>query len=326
MTSILRWSLENSAPLDNAASDRPSAERKDLDPAIIDYILGKPDSVQMKEDLAVAVDPSKSEDERISALDHLEMLIENIDNSNDLETLKIWEPLHSLLTAESSTPEIITQTLWVIGTALQNNPSAQDAYLSYNPVRVILSFIDPSTASSASIRSKAIYSLSGLLKHNRPAVEALGTPEADGWSKLRTALQDPVISIRRKAVFLLSTLLIPELPPTTTASAPQTTLENSMSTLSLTTTTTDENPANPSIHLHDQRPAPTPGSGAIHPNSHAAYQHNPSRSDTSGLTLAALSDHNILDAIISGLTSPLPYGEDGENTEADDDFEEKAIR
>ena len=74
MQSILRWSLENSAPLDNAAGDRPPAERKDLDPAIIDYILGKPDSVQMKEDLAIAVDPSKSEDERIGALDHLEMV------------------------------------------------------------------------------------------------------------------------------------------------------------------------------------------------------------------------------------------------------------
>ena len=74
MQSILRWSLENSAPLDNAAGDRPAVERKDLDPAIIDYILGKPDSVQMKEDLAIAVDPSKSEDERISALDHLEMV------------------------------------------------------------------------------------------------------------------------------------------------------------------------------------------------------------------------------------------------------------
>ena len=72
MQSILRWSLENSTP-DNAAGD-PPAERKDLDPAIIDYILGKPDSVQMKEDIAVAVDSSKSEDERINALDHLEMV------------------------------------------------------------------------------------------------------------------------------------------------------------------------------------------------------------------------------------------------------------
>ena len=134
-----------------------------------------------------------------------------------------------------------------------------------------------------------------------------------------------MISIRRKAVFLLNTLLIPE-SPTTTAPASQNTLENSTNALSLTTT--DVNPANPSIHLHDQRPlaAPTQNSVPIHPNSHAAYLHNPSRSDTSRLTLAAFSDHNILDAIVSGITSPLPYGEDGENTEADADFEEKAIR
>jgi hypothetical protein len=214
---------------------------------------------------------------------------------------------------------------------------------------VLLSFLDPSTSSSASLRSKAIYSLSGLLKHNKPAVEALGKPEADGWSKLRNALQglvisrlhitgqslkkkktspDPVISIRRKAIFLFSTLLIPESTtpesPTPTASAPQNTLEDSLSALSLTTT--DVTPANPSIHLHDERPAPTPSSAPIHSNSHAAHLQNPSRRDTSRLTLAAFSEYNILDAIISGVTSPLPYGEDGENTEADDDFEEKAVR
>jgi hypothetical protein len=74
MQSILRWSLENSTPLDSNATDRPPVERKDLDPAIIDYILGKPDSEQMKEDMVVAVDASKDEDERISALDHLEMV------------------------------------------------------------------------------------------------------------------------------------------------------------------------------------------------------------------------------------------------------------
>ena len=74
MQSILRWSIENSTPLDNAASDRPPIERKDLDPAVIDLILGKPDAVQMKEDMDVAVDVNRSEDDRISALDHLEMV------------------------------------------------------------------------------------------------------------------------------------------------------------------------------------------------------------------------------------------------------------
>ena len=44
-------------------------------------ILGKPDAVQMKEDMAVAVDPTKSEDERIEALDHLEMVSRDFDTS-----------------------------------------------------------------------------------------------------------------------------------------------------------------------------------------------------------------------------------------------------
>ena len=74
MQSLLRWSIENSTPLDSAPSDdRPPVERKNLDPAIIDMILGKPDAELMKEDMSVAVDANRSEDDRINALDHLEM-------------------------------------------------------------------------------------------------------------------------------------------------------------------------------------------------------------------------------------------------------------
>ena len=40
-----------------------------------------------------------------------------------------------------------------------------------------------------SIRAKVIYTLSGLLKHNSFAVNALDLPEADGWTKFRIALQ-----------------------------------------------------------------------------------------------------------------------------------------
>ncbi|KAF8968839.1 armadillo-type protein [Flammula alnicola] len=321
MQSILRWSIENSTPMDSAPSDRPPVERKDLDPAIIDLILGKPDSEQMKEDMAVALDTKKSEEERINALDHLEMLIEHIDNANDLEKLRLWEPLHFLLTADSSTPKVKMQVLWVIGTALQNNPSAQDVYLSYNPLPVLLSFLDPSPSSSASIRAKALYTLSGLLKHNAPAVEALGKPEAAGWTKLRNALQDSSISVRRKAIFLISSLLLPT-SATTNEPAPPNSLRieddpnASSSATAVTSSTTN-------ILLPDQRPAAP--ADPVFANSHAAQLRNPSRSSTSTLTLVALQEHNILDAIISAVTTPFPHGEDGENTGSDTDFEEKVI-
>lgn len=299
MQSLLRWSIENSTPLDSAPSDRPPIERKNIDPAIIEMILGKPESELMKEDISVAVDANRNEDDRINALDHFEMLIEQIDNANNLEKLKLWEPLHSLLTSESSTLEIKIQVLWVIGTALQNNPSAQDAYLSFNPLPTLLSFLDPSPSSSVSIRAKAIYTLSGLLKHNSPAVEALELPETDGWSKLRVALQDPAISVRRKTIFLFNSLLIP-----TSSTKPQAT-----------------DPSSTNILTPDTRPTEL-----IHPNSHAAHLQDPSRTSTSELTLNAFRQYHLVEATISALTTPLPYGDDGEHTEADVDFEEKCLR
>ncbi|CAE6452456.1 unnamed protein product [Rhizoctonia solani] len=81
MESLLKWSLENT-PADEP-SVPPTAERiKELDPAIIDMILGKSDAVIMKEKLAIAQDESREEDERVEALDDFEMLVEQIDNAN----------------------------------------------------------------------------------------------------------------------------------------------------------------------------------------------------------------------------------------------------
>lgn len=49
MESLLRWSIENSAT-DGSGPRSPQApqSRQDLDPGIIDAILGKPDAVLMK--------------------------------------------------------------------------------------------------------------------------------------------------------------------------------------------------------------------------------------------------------------------------------------
>ena len=75
MQSLLRWSIENTSPQDHGTeSIGNSSARQDLDPGIVDAILGRPDTELMKEDLTVALDPSKSEDDRVDALDHLEMV------------------------------------------------------------------------------------------------------------------------------------------------------------------------------------------------------------------------------------------------------------
>ena len=90
MDSLLRWSIENSTP---RSADAPPPTRKDLDPGIIDYLLGKPDAVLMKEALEIALDENRDEDTRIQALDDLEMLVENIDNANGTHIYRIVSSL-----------------------------------------------------------------------------------------------------------------------------------------------------------------------------------------------------------------------------------------
>lgn len=55
-------------------------------------------------------------------------------------------------------------------------------------------------------RSKGIYALSGLLKHNAPAVAALSFPEVNGWHKLHDALKGVFLVEERD--FLAFTLFI----------------------------------------------------------------------------------------------------------------------
>lgn len=182
MQSLLRWGIENSANDDSTSGVAPLTQRTDLDPGIIDAILGRPDSELMKDALAKAQDASLDEDARLTALDDLEMVkqflailypnnsffcfaiwifltthpgirahrahlssssristmrmvSESVDEgfdgmtlmilSIDLEKLGMWEPLQGLLASPSD--DVKTQALWVIGTAVQNNPTAQKA-------------------------------------------------------------------------------------------------------------------------------------------------------------------------------------------------------
>lgn len=298
MESLLRWGIENSNP-DNLARQQPQ-DLKPLDPAIIDAILGKSDADLMKEALAVAVDESKAEDDRVQALDDFEMLVEQIDNANNMVKLKMWEPIHDLLSSPSD--PIQRQVLWVIGTAVHNNPSAQASYLALSPLPTLLSFLLPSVPSPKT-RSKAVYTLSGLLKHNAPAVRQM--EETGGWDNLKQALEDSDINVRRKVAFLLNTLLLPSAPEEESSSSNAT-----------------RHPNAPALHGSDTQPAAS--NAPIHPNSHASMLSDPSSVSTTELTQHALEQRGLLQTLVQSLVSPVPFGPDGE-IEHDPDYEELII-
>ncbi|KAI0252250.1 nucleotide exchange factors-like protein [Lactifluus subvellereus] len=287
MQSLLRWGIENSANDDSTGGVAPLTQRTDLDPGIIDAILGRPDSELMKEALAKAQDVSLDEDVRMTALDDLEMLVENIDNANDLEKLGMWEPLQGLLASPSD--DVKTQALWVIGTAVQNNPAAQKAYIALGPIPAVLSYLSPPARASKQLRSKAVYALSGLLKHNAAAIAPFEA--AGGWEALRGALSDSDISVRRKTAFLLNSLLVPS---AAAAVAPA---------------------------------ADADAGATVHPNSHASMVADPASADTAPATLRALRAHGLLTALVRELTTPTPCGADGDEGEnCDADLAEKLTR
>ncbi|CAE6368716.1 unnamed protein product [Rhizoctonia solani] len=181
MESLLKWSLENT-PADEPHVP-PTAERmKELDPAIIDMILGKSDAVVMKEKLAIAQDESREEDERVEALDDFEMLVEQIDNANNLENLKMWEPLIELI--RSPVPGVQRHAIWIAGTAVQNNSAAQNDFLKRDPLPYLLSLVTSNQ-------------VSGIHRLD----------ELEGWE----ALKHPDITVRRKAAFLINTLLLQDI-------------------------------------------------------------------------------------------------------------------
>ncbi|KAG2344610.1 Fes1-domain-containing protein [Suillus weaverae] len=294
MQSLLRWSVENSTP---STGSQPTTTNK-LDPGIIDHILGKPDAQLMKEALTKGLDETQAEDDRLQALDDLEMLVQNIDNANDLKKLGIWQPLHNLLQSSNTSDPLKMQTLWIIGTALQNNPAAQLAYLDLDPLPALLKSLSP-TSSSAETRSRALYALSGLLKLNAAAVQQMGV--VGGWSALRMCLEDSEIRVRRKSTFLLNTLLLPSSP----------------SQLNL----------QPDMTLPTSETAPP----TVHANSHASMLSDPSSVSTSALTVAAIQYRtegeggSLLDALISALVEPVPFGVDGE-MEKDAEFQENVVK
>jgi len=232
----------------------------------------------------VALDESRPLDDRITALDNLEMLVEQIDNANNITPLNMWGSLINL--SKSEEDEIRQYGLWIIGTAIQNNPKAQHSYLSYNPLPHLISVLTTANQQwSPRTRSKAVYCISNALRHNARAVQ--GFDSLGGWSALAAALQDSSIIVRRKVAFLLLTLILQDGPSHSAA---------------------DSVPASSNVQSH--LPAPLP---------------DDVESNTNGLASSSIANAGILKDLLRSIVTPLPHGPDGD-TETDVDLEEKSVK
>jgi hsp70-interacting protein len=90
-TDLLAWGVLNSATISpSSPSTEPSAPLKPIDSKWLDIIMGKSESVQMRECITLINDLSLTLEGRLAMFDKLEMMVESLDNANDLLTLGLW--------------------------------------------------------------------------------------------------------------------------------------------------------------------------------------------------------------------------------------------
>jgi len=185
-----------------------------LTPELIERILGKPDAVTMKEELDIAIDQQHDVKERVRALDHLEMLVENSDNAENLTHLQMYPLLLDLASSEHL-DHVRREALWILEMAMKNNSKAQLELLKYEPLRKILPILQTDSASdnnpSGRTRSIAIDAIISILHNNTEGICRMDYHR--GWCIIRNLLEDTDAVIRREAAFLIWTLLQPDNVP-----------------------------------------------------------------------------------------------------------------
>ncbi|KAI9593177.1 nucleotide exchange factor Fes1-domain-containing protein [Syncephalis fuscata] len=186
MEKLLQWAIINSAT-EKEDTTKPSTPRRtltDLDPAIIDAILGKDDATVMREMMDQLEDDKVPIDEKEVLIENFEMLVGHIDNAQNLAPLKMWPRILAL--TNSSEDVLRSGALWIAGTSVQNNPKAKVVFIKENGLNCALERLQKDEA--ASVRAKSLYCLSSLLQNAPPTIELFAAK--DGYKALLHILQN----------------------------------------------------------------------------------------------------------------------------------------
>ena len=126
LNELLKWSIENSSTAGNDPSvQQPRDPTQGLNAEALRQLLGGPsDADRMREAMAAIQSPDVSLENKLTAFDNFEQLVEGIDNANNMEPLGLWAPLVAQLGNEEA--EMRMMAAWCLGTAVQNNVKAQE--------------------------------------------------------------------------------------------------------------------------------------------------------------------------------------------------------
>lgn len=186
LNEALKWSIQNSDTSRNDPSSQGTRSQGLSAEALAALLGGPSDADLMREAMAAIQSPEVDLDNKLTAFDNFEQLIENLDNANNMESLGLWMPLVQQLGSDEA--ELRRMAAWCVGTAVQNNVKAQErvshleshhmfwAVLTLGKLHAVgaiptiakLAVNDPSQA----VRKKAILALSSGIRNYQPGLDA----------------------------------------------------------------------------------------------------------------------------------------------------------
>jgi hsp70-interacting protein len=126
LNNLLKWGIQNSeASRNDASAPKPMSEvdRAALQ-ALITGAAGPSDADLMKESFDVIEHPEATADDKYTAFENFELMIQGIDNANNMESLQLWTRLIKQLDNED--PKMRMFAAWSCSTAVQNNVRSQE--------------------------------------------------------------------------------------------------------------------------------------------------------------------------------------------------------
>lgn len=206
MEKLLQWSTAQQSDDPEVRSRAPAP-----DPKILAQVLGantgKDESTLMKEDISVLVcdDPRITVDDKLTALEDFEMLVQNLDNANNISPMGIWPEIAKLYTYEGEEQdEFRGLGALITGTAVQNNTKCQNDFLKNVGSKGIKDLLELSKSGAKNTRARALYALSGLVAHNGEIYKLF--VDVNGWEFLTSILSQNFEDNREDRKLLLRCL------------------------------------------------------------------------------------------------------------------------
>ncbi|CAO2648346.1 Nn.00g076130.m01.CDS01 [Neocucurbitaria sp. VM-36] len=171
LNNLLKWGIQNSeASRTNVSATEQPPAKVDVEALqrLITGMNGPSDAQLMNESMDVIENEDVDLENKCTAFENFEQLIQNLDNANNMESLHLWTRLIAQLDNKES--DLRMFAAWCCGTAVQNNIRTQERLLIVGAIPTLVRMA--TSDAEKKVRKKAIFALSSSVRNFQPGLDA----------------------------------------------------------------------------------------------------------------------------------------------------------